>query len=148
MEIFSDTYFMKEALKEAEKGSNREEVPIGAIIVSENRIIARAHNQVELLSDSTAHAEMLALTSAMNNLGSKYLQGAVIYSTLEPCLMCASAISWAKMSAIVFGAYDKRKGFTTNVRLDLLHPKLEIKGGVLEHECKHTIEDFFQLKRI
>lgn len=146
MEIFSDEYFMKEALKEAKKAYESDEVPIGAVIVSNNRIIARAHNQTEKLNDVTAHAEILAVTSASNFLSSKYLSDCTIYVTLEPCIMCAGALFWSKISSIVYGASDANNGFSS-IETNIIHPKTDIKKGVLELECSQIIKDFFKVKR-
>lgn len=147
MELFTDTYFMQEALKEARKALQIDEIPIGAVLVMENTIIARGHNQVELLNDATAHAEMLALTSGMESLSSKYLINGTLYVTLEPCMMCAGAIFWSKLTKVVFGAYDDKKGFT-KMNNKFLHPKLEIVGGVLRHECLDILQNFFKRKRL
>jgi tRNA(adenine34) deaminase len=144
--IYSDEYFMKEALKEALKALEEEEIPVGAVIVADKRIIARAHNQTELLRDVTAHAEMLAITAAANSLGAKYLKLCTLYVTLEPCTMCASASSWAQLGRIVFGAEDPKAGYRRIIQ-DVLHPKTKIKSGVLEKECSNLLSDFFSDKR-
>tara|TARA_B100000902_G_scaffold153568_1_gene150109 strand:- start:32731 stop:33177 length:447 start_codon:yes stop_codon:yes gene_type:complete len=148
MEIntFSDEYFMNEALKEAEKAFVNNEVPVGAIITCNGRIIARSYNSSEKLNDSTAHAEMLAFTSASSNLGGKYLDECVLYVTLEPCAMCAGAAYWTRISKIVYGASDEKKGFLIN-NLEILHPKTQIIGGVLKEKCKKILQEFFRRQR-
>jgi tRNA(adenine34) deaminase len=143
--MFTEEYFMKIALQEAETALDKDEVPIGCIIVSNNRIIARAHNLTETLNDVTAHAEMQAITSAANFLGGKYLQNCTMYVTLEPCVMCCGALNWSQISKVVIGAKDEQRGF---IKKNLsLHPKTEIVAGVLEQECSVIIKDFFQNKR-
>lgn len=137
---------MREALKEAQKAYDAEEVPVGAVIVAENRIIARAHNLTERLHDVTAHAEMQAITSAAHALGGKYLIDCTLYVTLEPCMMCAGALAWSQISRIVFGASDIKKGFTL-LEKNILHPKTELVKGVLAHDCEKLIKDFFIQKR-
>jgi tRNA(adenine34) deaminase len=146
MDLFSDEYFMKEALKEGYKALDKDEVPIGAVIVSNKQVIARAHNLTETLNDVTAHAEMQAFTAAANYLGGKYLTDCTLYVTLEPCLMCIGASAWAQISKIVYGASDQKKGFT---RFDskLIHPKTKIVSGILENECSTLIKGFFKNKR-
>lgn len=144
--MLSHEFFMKEALKEANKAREEGEVPIGAVIVANNMIIAKAHNQVELLKDPTAHAEILAITSATNYLGSKYLEECIIYVTLEPCLMCASALNWAKISKIVFAAEDPKNGFM-KIGSSVLHPKTKMEYGVLNAECLSIVQDFFKERR-
>ena len=146
MGLYSDEYFMNEALKEAEKAFNKNEVPIGAVIVNNNQIIARAHNLTETLNDVTAHAEMQAFTAAANYLGGKYLIDCTLYVTLEPCVMCAGASNWSQISKIVFGASDSKKGYR-NYNVRLLHPKTEIISGVLEDRCSKLLKDFFKSKR-
>ena len=144
----SDEQYMQQAIKEAQKAFDIDEVPVGAIVVMNNSIISKAHNQVELLNDSTAHAEILALTTAYNSLGSKYLPDAVLYVTLEPCLMCSGALYWSKIGSIVFGAYDDKNGYrkTTGVN-NPFHPKTIITGGILADECGKLMKDFFKAKR-
>lgn len=137
---------MKEALKEAQKAFDADEVPVGAIVVAENKIIARAYNLTERLNDVTAHAEMQAITSAANYLGGKYLIDCSIYITLEPCLMCAGGLYWSQISKIIYGAKDEKRGFSNQVN-NLLHPKTEILSGVLEDECASIIKQFFKAKR-
>ena len=146
MKLYSHEYFMKEALKEAQKALARDEVPIGAVLVAKNTIIARAHNLTECLNDATAHAEMQALTAASNHLGAKYLTDCTIYVTLEPCVMCAAALGWSQIAHIVYGAPDEKKGFT-NFTGSVIHPKTQVTGMVLEHECAMIIKKFFRSKR-
>jgi tRNA(adenine34) deaminase len=146
--MMSDEQYMKLALLEAEKAYEAEEVPIGAIVVMQNKIIAKAHNQVELLNDCTAHAEILALTTAFNYLGSKYLPEATLYVTVEPCLMCSGALYWSKIGRIVFGAYDEKNSYRRVAgNNNPFHPKTEIMGGVLEAECAGLMKAFFQKLR-
>ena len=142
----SDEYFMKEALKEAIKAMEKNEIPIGAVIVSGGDIIARGHNLTETLNDVTAHAEMQAITAAANNLGGKYLHNCTMYVTLEPCIMCAGAAFWSQIGAIIYGAKDKKRGFTNNPQ-QLLHPKTRLEGGVLEKDCSELLKTFFRKKR-
>jgi tRNA(adenine34) deaminase len=144
--MFDDEYFMREALKEARKSFEKDEVPIGAVIVSNNRIIARGHNLTETLNDVTAHAEMQAFTSAANAIGGKYLLDCTLYTTLEPCVMCAGAAFWTQITRIVYGASDPKRGYSL-VKHNLLHPKTVILGGILEKECMDLIKDFFKDKR-
>ena len=146
MELFSDEYFMKRALKEAGQAFAEDEIPIGAIIVCQNRIIARTHNLTELLNDVTAHAEMQAITAAANLLGGKYLTGCTLYVTLEPCVMCAGALGWSQIDRIVYGASDDKRGFR-KFAPDALHPKTEILRGVLQNECATLMKEFFEQKR-
>ena len=148
MEInpFSDKYFMNEALKEAHKAALADEVPVGAIIVCDNQIIARAHNYTERLNDVTAHAEMQAFTSASDYLGGKYLNECTLYVTLEPCNMCAGASYWTQLKKVVFGASDKKRGFS-NLKENILHPKTVIISGILEEECSKILKEFFKKKR-
>jgi len=142
---FDDAYFMKRALQEAQLAFDKNEVPIGAVIVIKDQIIARAHNLTELLNDVTAHAEMQAFTAAADFLGGKYLKDCTLYVTLEPCQMCAGASYWTQIGKIVFGAYDKQRGFQRyNTQL---HPKTKVVGGVLEGECSELITRFFIQKR-
>ena len=143
--LFDDTYFMKKALTEAEMAFEKGEVPVGAVVVVDNQIIARAHNLTELLNDVTAHAEMQAITSAANYLGAKYLKDCTLYVTLEPCQMCAGALYWSQISKIVYGASDENRGF---VKMGTqLHPKTTVVSGVLEKECALLMRAFFRLKR-
>jgi len=145
-DFFSDEYFIKQALLEANKAFELGEVPIGAVIVSNNQIIARAHNSVEILNDVTAHAEILAITSASNYLGSKYLTNCSLYVTLEPCPMCAGAISWSQINKLVYGTVDLKKGYTL-FNSKIIHNKVEIITGILETECSELLKQFFKLKR-
>lgn len=146
MIVFDDEYFMKQALSEAQLASDSGEVPVGAVVVCRNRVIARAHNQTELLHDVTAHAEMIALTAAANSLGSKYLDECTLYVTLEPCVMCAGALAWAQLGRLVFGASDEKRGFLLHGR-SLLHPKTQVESGVLASACSGLLTHFFQNKR-
>lgn len=143
--MFTDEYFMKMALAEAENALQKDEVPIGCIIVSNNRVIAKAHNLTETLNDVTAHAEMQAITSAANFLGGKYLKNCTMYVTLEPCVMCCGALNWSQISKIVIGARDEQRGFM-NKHLSL-HPKTEMVVGVMEQECSEIVKNFFKSKR-
>jgi tRNA(adenine34) deaminase len=144
----SDEQYMQQAIKEAQKAFDNDEVPVGAIVVMNDRIISRGYNQVELLNDSTAHAEILALTSAYNSLGSKYLPDATLYVTLEPCLMCSGALYWSKIGKIVFGAFDEKNGYKkTTGDNNPFHPKTIITGGILAEECGKMMIDFFKAKR-
>ncbi len=144
--VFSNESFMREALKEAQKAYDADEVPVGAIVVCQNKIIARAHNLTERLNDVTAHAEMQAITSAANYLNGKYLNECTLYVTLEPCVMCAGAISWAQFGKIVYGAADTKRGFNL-ITHSLLHPKTEIVSGILADESAELLKSFFQKKR-
>ena len=141
-----DEYYMGEALREARKAADADEIPVGAIVVSGDDIIGRAHNQTELLHDVTAHAEILALSAATENLGAKYLTGCTLYVTLEPCVMCAGALGWAQVGRIVYGAADPKRGFERLGR-GMLHPKTEVVAGVLADECLALVKDFFKQKR-
>ncbi|AZB00951.1 nucleoside deaminase [Chryseobacterium joostei] len=143
--MFTDEYYMKMALQEAETALEKDEVPIGCIVVSNNRIIARAHNLTETLNDVTAHAEMQAITSAANFLGGKYLKDCTLYVTMEPCVMCSGALSWSQISKVVIGARDEQRGFI-NKHLSL-HPKTEIITGIMENECSAIVKSFFKSKR-
>jgi tRNA(adenine34) deaminase len=143
MDFTSDDYFMGEALKEARKAFDNGEVPVGAVVVCQNKIIARAHNQTEQLTDATAHAEMLAVTAAANGLGSKYLSDCTLYVTLEPCVMCAGALHWVQLQKLVYGADDVQRGFSL-VSTPLLHPKTEIIKGIKKAPSKELIDSFFR----
>lgn len=143
--IFDDAYFMKKALQEAEMAFEKNEIPVGAVIVVQDRIIARSHNLTELLNDVTAHAEMQAITAAANYLGGKYLIDCTLYVTLEPCQMCAGALYWSQISKVVYGAADPKRGF--QAMGTKLHPKTKIIGGVLETECGTLLKRFFIEKR-
>ena len=142
----TDNDYMKKALIEAEMAYAEGEIPIGAIVVCNGRIIARAHNQTETLCDVTAHAEMLAITSAANSLGGKYLNGCTLYVTIEPCPMCAGAIGWAQIPRIVYGARDAKRGFS-DIAPKAIHPKAVVVGGVMEDECKELMQRFFKERR-
>ena len=142
---FTDEYFMKKALYEAQLAYDRQEIPVGALIVIENKIIAKAHNLTEMLNDVTAHAEMQAITSAANYLGGKYLKGCTLYVTLEPCQMCVGALNWSQITKVVFGASDPQKGYK-NVEA-ALHPKTLVVSGILENECSEILLRFFSEKR-
>jgi len=144
--MLSDEYFMKIALKEAQIAFDKGEIPVGAVIVSKETVIAKTHNQTEQLNDFTAHAEMLAYTSASEYLSNKYLKDCTLYVTLEPCSMCASASAWTQVGRIVYGASDPRKGFN-NFSPSLLHPKTKISSAVLEQECLALVQNFFTKKR-
>jgi tRNA(adenine34) deaminase len=141
-----DIYFMRQALIEAQKAGERDEVPIGAVVVCQGRIIARGHNLTETLTDVTAHAEMQSITAAANFLGGKYLIDCTLYVTVEPCIMCAGALGWSQISRIVYGAADEKRGFARFAPL-ALHPKTEVLSGVLEEECSKLVKDFFKKKR-
>lgn len=143
---FSDGYFMKKAFSEALIAYDKGEVPVGAVVVSNKKIIARAHNLTETLNDVTAHAEMQAITAAANLLGGKYLNDCTLYVTIEPCVMCAGALGWAQIGKIVFGAYDEKRGYSKFAPF-AVHPKTEIVGGVLEDECRELMQEFFKEKR-
>jgi tRNA(adenine34) deaminase len=144
----TDEYFMMQAIKEAKKAMEFDEIPIGAIVVINERIIARGHNMTEKLNDPTAHAEIIALTSAFNLLGSKYIPEATLYVTIEPCLMCAGAIYWSKLGKLVYGADDEKNGYkkTTGTTWPF-HPKTELIRGVLKDDCAKLMKDFFKSKR-
>ncbi|TNJ44255.1 nucleoside deaminase [Tamlana fucoidanivorans] len=145
IEPFDDTYFMKKALQEAEVAFEKGEIPVGAVIVVDNKVIARGHNLTEMLCDVTAHAEMQAITAAANFLGGKYLKNCTLYVTLEPCQMCAGALYWSQISRIVYGARDAERGcINLNTKL---HPKTAIEGGVLADEAASLMKRFFILKR-
>ena len=143
--VFTDEYFMKKALQEAHEAFEKDEIPVGAVVVVENRVIARTHNLTELLNDVTAHAEMQAITSAANFLGGKYLAGCTLYVTLEPCQMCAGALYWSQISKVVFGAADTHRGY--RVMGTKLHPKTEVVSGIMEQECSVVVKEFFRKRR-
>lgn len=143
---FNDEYFMKRAFAEAVQAFEEGEIPVGAVVVANNKIIARAHNLTETLNDVTAHAEMQAITAAANMLGGKYLTDCTLYVTLEPCAMCAGALGWAQVKRIVFGASDPKRGYRKYAP-GTLHPKTEITGGILETECAELMQEFFKDKR-
>jgi tRNA(adenine34) deaminase len=146
LSLYTDAYFMREAFKEAQKAYDADEVPVGAIVVSNNQIIARAHNLTERLNDVTAHAEMQAITAAANYLGGKYLNECVLFVTLEPCLMCAGAIHWAQLKRIVFAASDPKRGYL-RINQNVLHPKTVVDQGIMAEECSQIIARFFKEKR-
>ncbi|HNW50278.1 MAG TPA: nucleoside deaminase [Prolixibacteraceae bacterium] len=146
-QLFSDEYFMRKALEEARNAFDEDEVPVGCVVVCQNRIIARSHNFTERLNDVTAHAEMQAITAAANQLGGKYLNECVLYVTVEPCVMCAGALNWSQIGKIVWGARDEKRGYT-NVGQNLLHPKTVVRSGVLEKEAAELMKQFFARKRI
>jgi len=143
LSLHSDAHFMKEALRQAEMAYDDGETPIGAVVVHENTIIARAHNQTERLNDATAHAEMLAITAAENHIGSKYLNECTLYVTLEPCAMCAGALYWSQMGKVVFAASDQKRGYSIHEK-NLLHPKTKIERGILEAEASALVTKFFE----
>ena len=144
--ILNDEYFMRQALTEAKLAFSENEIPIGAVIVNKNRIIARAHNLTETLNDVTAHAEMQAITAAASVMGGKYLTDCTLYVTVEPCPMCAGALRWAQISKIVFGASDEKRGYHT-VSPSILHPRTEVVSGILADECASLMQLFFEQKR-
>lgn len=146
MNPFTDEYFIKQALAEARMAAEEGEVPVGAVIVCDNRIIARAHNQTERLTDVTAHAEILAITAAAGVLGAKYLTGCTLFVTVEPCVMCAGAIGWSQLSRVVYGAPDEKRGFRQYAP-KAFHPKTLVKEGVLEQECSEEMQRFFRQRR-
>jgi tRNA(adenine34) deaminase len=145
-ELFSDEYFMKQALTEARKSFEQGEIPVGAIVTANNTIIARAHNLTETLNDVTAHAEMQVITAAANTIGSKYLNECTMYVTLEPCLMCAGAMFWAQLQKLVYGAPDMKRGYT-KFKMPLLHPRTEVVTGIMSHESELMMKEFFRKRR-
>jgi tRNA(adenine34) deaminase len=144
--INSEEYFMREALKQAKIAFDKDEVPVGAVVVCKNTIVARAYNQTELLNDCTAHAEMIAITSAMSFLGAKYLTDCTLYVTLEPCVMCCGALYWSKISKLIFAASDEKNGFR-KFNENMLHPKTNLEFGLLSEESESLLKAFFQKKR-
>jgi tRNA(adenine34) deaminase len=141
-------YYMMQALKEAKQAFEEDEIPIGAVVVLDGKVIARGRNMTEKLNDPTAHAEMIALTSAFNSLGSKYLPEATLYVTIEPCLMCAGAIYWSKLGKIVYGAEDEKNGYKKTTTSNWpFHPKTELIRGILKEDCAKLMKDFFKPKR-
>ncbi|MEO9485719.1 MAG: nucleoside deaminase [Ekhidna sp.] len=146
LSIHSDEHFMKQALNEAQVAFEEGEIPIGAVVVCEQKIIAKDHNRVERLNDATAHAEMLAITAAQNHLASKYLNECTLYVTLEPCSMCAGGLFWTQIGKVVVGALDKERGFS-KYSSDILHPKTDLKLGVMANDCEVLIKDFFKKLR-
>lgn len=145
LSVFSDEHYMRQALNEALEAEENDEVPVGAVVVCNNKIIAKAHNQVETLNDVTAHAEMLALTAAANELCSKYLEDCTLYVTLEPCVMCAGALAHSHISRVVWACDDPKKGFSRYG--NLLHPKTKTQKGILQEECLDVLKRFFEKKR-
>lgn len=143
---FNDEYFMKKAFSEAVLAFEKGEVPVGAVVVSNKKIIARAHNLTETLNDVTAHAEMQAITAAANLLGGKYLNDCTLYVTVEPCVMCAGALGWSQIGKIIFGAFDEKRGYK-KFAAKSLHPKTKVVGGVFETECAELMQEFFKMKR-
>ena len=144
--MFTDEYFMREALKEARKALELDEVPVGAVIVCQDRVIGRGHNLTERLTDVTAHAEMQAFTAASNYMGAKYLEECTLYVTLEPCVMCAGAAYWTQVGKVVYGAADEKRGYT-KTNAPLLHPRTVVVPGILENECAELLTEFFKSKR-
>lgn len=144
--MFDDSYFMKQALVEAQKANEQGEIPVGAVVVCKERIIARAHNLTETLTDVTAHAEMQAITAASSTLGAKYLNECTLYVTVEPCVMCAGAIAWAQTGKLVFGASDEKRGYQ-KFAPQALHPKTIVLQGILADECAALMKEFFLTKR-
>jgi tRNA(adenine34) deaminase len=146
--MFTDEYFMKMAYKEAEKAFDEDEVPVGAVVVMDGAIVARGHNMMEKLNDPTAHAEMIALTSAFNLLGAKYLPDATLYVTVEPCLMCAGALYWSKIGRVVWGTDDEKNGHRRSTGSNpAFHPKTQIQYGIMADECAELMKAFFRKKR-
>lgn len=146
LNIFTDEYFMRQALREAEMAYERGEVPVGAVMVSQQKIIARGHNLTEQLTDVTAHAEILCITAAAEHLGSKYLNECTLFVTLEPCTMCAGALAWAQLGRLVYAASDEKRGFARHTE-QVLHPRTVVNYGILEKECRLLMKNFFQNKR-
>ncbi len=146
LSVLSDTYFMDQAIKEAQRAMEQDEIPVGAVIVCEGTIIARSSNETEKLSDPTAHAELLAITAATSHLGSKFLTQCTMFVTLEPCIMCAGALYWSRIGRLVYGASDDKRGFM-NVGKSLLHPQTKLEYGVRNEECSMLLRRFFAMKR-
>jgi tRNA(adenine34) deaminase len=146
LSIHSNEYFMQQAYRQAELAFKAGEVPVGAVVVCQNQIIARTHNQTELLNDVTAHAEILAITAAAQAIGSKYLNDCTLYVTLEPCVMCAGALAWAQLGKLVYGASEEKRGFQ-QLQKPVLHPKTIVQGGVLKDECTALLLVFFHKRR-
>lgn len=143
---YDDTYFMRQALQEADIAAEEGEVPVGAVVVCEGKVIAQTHNETEKLNDVTAHAEMLAITTAMNVLGAKYLKNCTLYVTVEPCIMCAGAIGWAQVSTVIYGTSDEKRGYS-KFAPSAFHPKTVVKKGVMEKECAERMRQFFKNRR-
>jgi tRNA(adenine34) deaminase len=146
LNIHTDEYFMKQALIEASKAFDADEVPVGAVVVTNNKIIARAHNQTELLNDVTAHAEIIAITAAAGFLGAKYLNECTMFITLEPCAMCAGALYWSQIGRVVYGAADDKRGFMKFGK-EMLHPSTKLEFGIMNDECSFILKEYFKLKR-
>jgi len=146
LQVYDDNYFMRQALLQAQEAYEVGEIPVGAVVVANNRIIARAHNRTEKLKDVTAHAEIIALTAASEFLGSKYLTDCTLYVTLEPCIMCAGALAWSQLTRLVYGASDDKRGFMRYGKV-LLHPKTKVEYGILMEECVELMQTFFAAKR-
>ena len=146
MTLNEDVYYMSLALKQAERALEDEEIPVGAVVVCQGKIVAKAYNQTEMLTDVTAHAEMLAITSAAQTIGAKYLKDCTLYVTLEPCLMCAGAIYWSQLGRLVFGASEDKRGFLS-LGKDILHPKTEVTSGILAEESALLLKEFFSMRR-
>ena len=146
LQPFNDEYFMKKALEEAQKAFDEGEIPVGAVVVCDHKIVARGHNLTETLTDVTAHAEMMVITAAANQLGGKYLTDCTLYVTVEPCVMCGGALGWSQLKKVVFGASDPKRGFQ-NFAPKALHPKTEVVSGVMEKECSELMTRFFQSRR-
>jgi len=144
--MFTDEYFMKEALKQAQIAFQEGEIPVGAVIVAENKIIGKGRNQTELLNDVTAHAEMIAITAASENMGAKYLIDCTLYVTLEPCVMCGGALFWSQISKVVYGASDEKRGACQFER-NIFHPKTKVIGGILAQESEELLKEFFKKLR-
>jgi len=147
LEVYNDNYFMKLALNEAQKAKEQGEVPVGAVVVSNNRVIAKAHNQTQMLNDVTAHAEIIAITAAAAHLGAKYLIDCSLFVTLEPCVMCAGALRWSQISRIVYGADDSKHGFMKYGK-ELLHPRTKLEFGIMHEECSAILKTFFSARRL
>lgn len=146
MTLNEDVYYMSLALKQAERALEEEEIPVGAVVVCQGKIVAKAYNQTEMLTDVTAHAEMLAITSAAQTIGAKYLKDCTLYVTLEPCLMCAGAIYWSQLGRLVFGASEEKRGFLS-LGKGILHPKTEVTAGILAEESALLLQEFFSMRR-
>lgn len=146
LQVYDDVYFMKQAFLQAQEAYEAGEIPVGAVVVAGNRIIARASNRTEQLQDVTAHAEIIALTAASDYLGSKYLVDCTLYVTLEPCVMCAGALAWAQLNRLVYGASDDKRGFMQYGKM-LLHPKTKVEYGIMMEECRALMQSFFASKR-
>ncbi|MEL6717404.1 MAG: nucleoside deaminase [Bacteroidota bacterium] len=146
LQVYDDNYFMRQAILQAQEAYDAGEIPVGAVIVANNRIIARAHNRTERLKDVTAHAEIIALTAASEYLGSKYLTDCTLYVTLEPCIMCAGALAWSQLTRLVYGASDDKRGFMRYGKA-LLHPKTKVEYGILMEECSDLMQTFFAARR-